>query len=209
MTIDRCSAPARVLPDLSGWSSPSTSSGANLWSYMMSSGVSRQTLPTIARRERGRYAPSSIADGCLNVATCMSDARYRTKSLSGMFIRFCRRFFVSENFSPWRDGQLSCKKVKTQRTYWSQDKAERNAMCACRVLRIMENVDDLPIFRVDLVDGYLLQVGSARSANCDDSHDRNTHAPQHIARRHSGNPESPPTRRRPSVAGSSPQPRTP
>ena len=46
--------------------------------------------------------PSSMYEGCLNVAIWMSAKRYLAKSLSDTPIRACRRFFVSENFSAYK-----------------------------------------------------------------------------------------------------------
>lgn len=47
-------------------------------------------------------------DGCLNVDAWMSANRYFAKSLSDTPIRFCSRFFVSENFSPCSDCKQPC-----------------------------------------------------------------------------------------------------
>jgi hypothetical protein len=49
----------------------------------------------------GGYEPSSMYDGCLNVAICIRANLNREKSLSETPRRCCKRFFVSENRSPF------------------------------------------------------------------------------------------------------------
>ena len=49
ITIDVCPAPDLVFPDLSTWSSPRTSSGANWWSYIVSSAMNCESPGAVGK----------------------------------------------------------------------------------------------------------------------------------------------------------------
>ena len=97
-------------------------------------------------------------EGCLNVDTWMRAKRYLTRSLSDTPSRACKRFFVSENFSPCRWVRLELQKYIKKVTDPLHDEFERNTMGTRQFLREMEHSNDLVrIICLKFLSGNFLQ----------------------------------------------------